>query len=527
MRGRCWVVFWGGLMSLALLAGEAPAGVFSATLEDVSLEDLQITVKISRRKKPEQFKVRASADITVDGKPVALSDLKSGQVATVTTNKLDEVVKIAVRANAKPKPDEEPSDPAEKSPDKPDPTDNDGGDPAPAAEEKAVTFDWPQFRGPNRDNRSCETGLLTSWPQGGPRLAWKQTGIGLGYSSVAVADGKIFTMGNLGDQQWLIALDEATGEHLWKTPLGPAFHQNRGDGPRGTPTVDGDRVYALGGSGELACVGKDQGAIVWQVNILEQFGGSNIKWGISESVLIDGDRLICTPGGRKATVAALDKLTGEVIWRSNVPNHPKAAYSSPIAIEVGGVRQYANFVQTAVIGVRAEDGQPLWGNPKSANGTANCSSPLFADDALFSASGYGTGGALVELHAKDGQTTATLAYATKQMKNHHGGMALVDGYIYGFDDQILTCLEFKTGKMQWQDRSVGKGSLVVADGHLYLRSEHGPVALAEVTPKQYVETGRFDQPDRSDKPSWAHPVVANGRLYLRDMDTLLAYDVKK
>ncbi|HUQ71773.1 MAG TPA: PQQ-binding-like beta-propeller repeat protein, partial [Planctomycetaceae bacterium] len=304
------------------------------------------------------------------------------------------------------------------------------------------------------------------------------------------------------------------------------FQDGTGNGPRGTPTVDGDRVYALGGHGDLVCANSASGDVVWKMNILQEFGGNNIVWGISESVLIDDDRLICTPGGRQATMVALNKLTGKPIWRSAIQGNPSAAYSSPIAINVGNVRQYVNFVHTAVVGVRASDGEPMWGQPASANGTANCSTPVAANNVVFTASGYGTGGALFRLASSGNATRSEVAYTTKEMKNHHGGMVLIDGFLYGFDEAILTCLDLRTGKPAWQNRSVGKGSLTYADGCLYLRSENGPVALAAASPQGYDERGRFEPGDRSRRPAWSHPVIAHGKLYLRDQDTLVVYDVK-
>jgi outer membrane protein assembly factor BamB len=536
MRGFRLLCSLGLLATMAWSTSPARAGVFSATIEQISSDNRTITVKVARKDKAQTFDVRASAVITVDGKKAALDELKVGQTVAVTTNDFDEVTKLTVRTDARPpekapekKPDSDPDDnPKPRKGNSPPkfrlrpvikPSDSAENGEAPAGE-------WPQFRGPNRDNVSRETGLLKKWPKSGPKLAWKQTGLGLGYSSVAVSRGKVFTMGNRDDDEMLVCLDAQSGEHLWSLRTGNAYHDGTGDGPRGTPTVDDDRVYALGANGDLVCAGADDGDLIWHVNILEEFGGRNITWGISESVLVDGDQVVCTPGGQKATMAALNKLTGDPLWTAELPNHPPAAYSSPIVIEVDGVRQYVNFVHTAVIGVKADDGKPLWGNPKSANGTANCATPLFSDHAVFSASGYGTGGALVRLTVKGENVTATLGYHTAKMKNHHGGMALVNGFIYGFDEDVLTCLEMKSGKVQWQDRSVGKGSLTVADGHLYLRSENGVLGLAEVSSKGYKETGRFTQPDRSDKPSWSHPVVAGGKLYLRDMDALLVYDVR-
>jgi outer membrane protein assembly factor BamB len=554
-----------GMMVVLWCSVELFAGVFTATIESVSVEKRTITVKIARKEKIETLDVRSSAVITIDSKAAALDDIEAGQTVSVTTNGVDEVTKLAVKTDAgkpaetKPSVEPKPKKPPVKKPSKKTdeegeftpggnlPTDDDSGSgktapksKTPAAKKKPgkekekeaadepsfVIGEWPQFRGPNRDNISREPGLLAKWSDDGPPLAWKATGLGEGYSGVSMAKGKVYTMGNRNDEEFLLAFDAESGEELWAFKTGKAYHNGQGDGPRGTPTIDDDRVYALGANGDLVCVGAEQGDQVWHVNILEAFGANNIGWGICESVLIDGDHVICTPGGKKATFAALHKHTGKTAWRGIVPGQPQAAYSSMIAIETNGVKQYVNFVHTAVVGVKASDGKFLWQDQKSANGTANCSSPIFYDDGIFSASGYGTGGAYVKLAGNSSHVKATLAYDTKQMKNHHGGMAAVSGYLYGFDEGTLTCLELKSGKVKWQDRSVGKGSLTIADGMLYLRSEQGPLALAEATPDGYNETGRFNQSDRSDKPSWAHPVVAGGKFYLRDMDTLLAYDVK-
>lgn len=542
MHGLRYTCLLGFLAATGWCSTDVHAGVFTGTIESVSAEARTITVNITKKDKVQTFDVRASATITIDNKSVTLDELPVGQTVSVTTNGLDEVTKLVVRtAVAKPpekkplkkpkgKNDDDDDDENEASTDtddeSPDSTDMKAEDADSQADDPTIG-EWPQFRGPRRDNVSHETGLLAEWPEGGPKLNWKQTDMGDAYSSVAVAGGKVYTMGNRGNDEMLLALDAFTGEHLWSLKTGKAYHDGTGDGPRGTPTVDDDRVYALGANGDLVCAGADKGDIIWHVNILQEFGGKNIQWGISESVLIDGEHVICTPGGKKATIAALNKFTGKTNWRSTIKGQPSAAYASAIAIDVGKVRQYVTFVHTAVVGIDAKDGRFLWAEQKSANGTANCATPLFADNMVFSASGYGTGGAMVKLASTNNGTKAAFAYHTPKMKNHHGGMALVDGFVYGFDEDVLTCLELTSGKVRWQDRSVGKGSLTVADGKLYLRSEGGPVALAEVNPEEYKELGRFNQPDRSSKPSWSHPVVAGGKLYLRDMDTLLVYDVKE
>ncbi len=523
------------LSLVGLILGSATstwAGVFSAIIESVSADTRSITVKPSRKDVVQKLDLTESAGITVDGKKASLDALQPGQTVTVTTNNADEVTKLVVRtAAAKPAAAKDDVPAKSKPKSKADAQKGGGkkkGDSSTveAPVDNTPVGEWPQFRGPNRDNVSREAGLLQKWPDDGPKLAWKTTGVGIGFSSLAVTQGRIYTMGNRGDDEYLMALDAQNGAELWALKTGTAYRNNYGDGPRSTPTVDEDRVYAMGANGDLVCVGAAKGDQVWAMNILEQFGGSNITWGISESVLIDGDKLICTPGGKQATMVALNKLTGKVIWKSQVPQSPQAAYSSPIVIEVDGNRQYVNFVHTGVMGVKASDGKPLWGNDQSANGTANCAMPLFYEDGVFSASGYGKGGALVNLSGNKGNTEAKFVYHTPRMKNHHGGMVVIGGYIYGFDEDVLTCLEWKTGKVRWNNRSVGKGSLTVADGMLYLRGEAGPVALAEVTPDGYNETGRFDQPDRSEKQAWAYPVVAGGKLYLRDLDTLLVYNVK-
>jgi outer membrane protein assembly factor BamB len=245
-------------------------------------------------------------------------------------------------------------------------------------------------------------------------------------------------------------------------------------------------------------------------------------------VLIDQGRLICTPGGDSATLVALDAKTGDVLWKSQVPEKDRAAYASPAFAQVDGVRQYVQFTSSGTVGVRADDGKFLWRENKASNPNANCSSPLVAGNLVFTASNYGTGGALVRLTASGSDVAAKLVYFTQDMKSHHGDMVIVDGLLYGSNDPgILTCLELETGILKWQNRSIGKGAVTYADGRIYLRSEDGTMALVEATGEAYRETGRFKQPNRSSSSAWAHPVVAAGRLFLRDQDVLLCYDLKQ
>ena len=387
--------------------------------------------------------------------------------------------------------------------------------------------DWNQFRGPNRDNLSTETSLLSVWPDQGPAQLWTARGIGEGYSAVSISNDRVYTMGNVGDEEKVVCLDIASGDEIWSVTNGSPYREGQGNGPRGTPSVVGGRVYSLGANGDFSCLDAQTGQTHWRKNILREFGGSNITWGISESVLVDGDKVICTPGGQRATMVALHRDTGNVIWTALVPTSPKASYSSPIAVEVGGVRQYVNYTHAGVVGVRASDGQVMWGQRESANGTANCATPVFYDGSIFTSSGYDTGGTLFRLQSRGGQTMSQVAYSTREMKNHHGGMVVVDGYLYGSSNPgVLKCIELRSNRVVWQNRSVGKGAVSYADGHLYVRSEQGPIALVAATPDGYEEKGRFDQPQRSGRPSWSHPVIAGGKLFLRDMDNLLAYDIR-
>ncbi|MFN0051174.1 MAG: PQQ-binding-like beta-propeller repeat protein [Planctomycetales bacterium] len=385
---------------------------------------------------------------------------------------------------------------------------------------------WPQFLGPRRDNIAEETGLLKKWPAAGPRLLTTLSGLGIGFSNVALADGTVYTLGSQGDRELVLALSLATGEQLWNCELAPTYQNGYGSGPRGTPTLDEDRLYALGATGELVCLERETGAGVWRKSLTREFGTKVPQWGLCESVLIDGDRLICTPGGSGATMVALDKRTGDLLWKREASGNDGPAYASAIAIESHGVRQYVNFTSAGVISLRAEDGLLLWRDDSSANGTANCCAPLFDDGMVFTASGYGAGGAMLALANNDDRTLARKRYQTNKMKVHHGGMILYEGHVYGADDAILTCLELKTGTVKWQNRSVGKCSLTCVQGLLIVRSEQGPVALVAASPAGYKELGRFSPPNRSQSSAWTYPVVCGGKLFLRDQDLLQVYDLK-
>ncbi len=384
--------------------------------------------------------------------------------------------------------------------------------------------DWPQWNGPDRSGVSKETGLMKAWPASGPPKTWSISNLGAGYGSIAVTGDRIFVQGTKDSYSVVFSLNRADGKGVWSKALGPAMDSDRGRGPRGTPTVDADRLYVLTENGDLACLKSRDGTVLWQRNILKEFGGRTIKWLISESPLVDGNLVIVTPGGPNAGIVALDKMSGRTVWTSRELSD-EAGYASLVVADVQGVRTVMTLTAAAGVGVRASDGQLMWAYRPVANKTANVATPVFFDNKVFYTSAYSTGAALLELTAQGGRVAAREIYFTREMQNHHGGVVLVNGYLYGFSNAILTCLEFATGKMMWRHRSVGKGSLTYADGNLYLQSEDNVVGLAEATPAGYRERGRFGIPD-SGLPSWAHPVVSGGTLYVRNQGTLTSYDIR-
>src|ERR1700674_535396 len=380
--------------------------------------------------------------------------------------------------------------------------------------------DWPQWRGPNRDGISTETGLLKQWPVGGPPLVWKATGAGRGYSTMAIANGRLYTMGLRGDREYVIAFEISTGKQAWATVSGAAYRDNRGDGPRGTPTVDGDRVFALGGNGDLASLDAKTGHIVWAMNVMKKFGGESPNWGVSESPLVIGEKFVGSAGGPGAAIVGLGKKDGTLIWKSQSDG---AGYSSGMPLQNGNTTQVVFFTDRRALGLDLKDGKLLWEYPRAANGTANVATPIVRGNRVFISSDYGTGAGMVEIKA-DGK--AQEIYFTQNMRNHHSSSVLIGDYLYGFSGSILTAMRFDTGEVAWRDRSVGKGSLVYADGNLYAFSENGVAGLIEATPTGYREKGRF-RIQQDSLPTWTHPVVAAGRLYLRDQDTIYAYDVRE
>ncbi len=404
--------------------------------------------------------------------------------------------------------------------------------------------DWPHFRGPDGSGVCVETGLMQRVPDNGPQLLWKLDGCGTGYSSISIAKGRIYTMGDLGsgdDQsQFVICFDLASRRRLWTTRIGPPHK----DGSRCTPTIDGDRLYALGTASDLVCLRADTGRLVWKRNLERDFGGTMMSgWRWSESPLVDGDRVICTPGANEAGLVALSKQTGDVIWKTHLPSmgdrgKDGAGYASAVAADIEGVRQYLTILGRGAISVAAEDGRFLWGYNRIANKVANIPSPIVRGNHVFVTTSYKTGSALLKITKNGNQFEAEEVYylSPKEFENHHGGVVLVGDYLYGGSGQNMgtpVCIEFLTGKITWSERewmrsvkAGGSAAVLYADGQLYFRYEKdGRVALLAANPKKFEPRGMFTAAVTSGK-SWAHPVIQDGRLYLRSHDRLMCYDVR-
>jgi outer membrane protein assembly factor BamB len=390
--------------------------------------------------------------------------------------------------------------------------------------------DWPQFRGPNRNGKSAEAGLLKKWPQGGPEQLWSVEGLGIGYSSVAVAGGFVYTTGMIDGEGFLFAYNLA-GNLKWKKSYGPEWTGSY-KGTRTTPTVDGDRVYVFSGTGVMVCFEAGTGKKIWEVNTLEKFEGKNIRWGMSGSPLIDGDKVYCTPGGKKGVIVALDKMTGRTIWAA-AGSDELSAYSSPVLIERGGNRLLINMIQKSVICVDADTGKLIWQEPYVTPSDTGGVTPVYKDGCVYVTSAvereFTRGGVMFELSA-DG-TSVSEKWNDQTLDTGHGGVVLVDGYLYGstFDGipkGDWVCLDWDTGKVMYKDTWNGnKGSVIYADGMLYCYDENtGDVALVKASPKSFEIVSTFRVTQGSGQ-HWAHPAISDGRLYIRHGDALMAYGI--
>jgi outer membrane protein assembly factor BamB len=401
------------------------------------------------------------------------------------------------------------------------------------------TSDWPQWRGPERSGISQETGLLKQWPKEGPKLVWQQNDIGDGYSTPVVVGTRIYLMSNRGmENEFVQALSTKDGKPIWTTRVGNVGNPNQNPNypkARSTPTVDGDFIYALGSDGDLACLEARSGKIRWQKSIRKEFGGQPGEWAYAESPLVDGDLLVVTPGGAESTMVALNKKTGAVIWKSAVPGGDPAGYASAIVVQAGGRKQYVQFLEKGIVGVDARTGQFLWRYKEVAKGPAQFFTPVVGGEYVYGGA-LGVGGGLVRLKPDGGGVAAEQVYFERGLPNGYGGAVLVGEYLYGTDvaGGPFVAVEFTTGKVKWKAESIGRVSTAYADGLLYLHGVNGDVGLAEATPDAYREKGRFTPPAQPKhkqagpypESAYAHPVIANGRLYIRDLGTLWAYDIK-
>ncbi len=403
----------------------------------------------------------------------------------------------------------------------------------------AVAGDWPQWRGPRRDGTSQETGLLPQWSREGPKLLWQLADIGDGYATPAIAGARVYLLSNRGlDNEFVQALSVKNGKEIWSARLGKVGNADQEPNypkARSTPTLDGDRLYALGSDGDLVCLEAASGKIIWRKSLRNDFGGLPGKWAYAESPLIDGDAVIATPGGKEATLVALNKHSGAVIWKSAVPGGDVAAYASAIAVEAAGRKQYVQFLNNGVVGVDAKSGQFLWRYGQTSRGPANIATPVAWGDYIYNTNTRRFGAALIQLHrSTDGVATEQVYYG-RDLPNTLGGQVLVGKYIYGTNPRGPVAAEFITGKIQWQNDGLGPGSIIYADGRIYFHGENGAVALFDATPEAYREKGQFTPPAQpkhvggegsGGERAWSHPVVADGRLYIRDLNSLWCYDVR-
>jgi outer membrane protein assembly factor BamB len=388
--------------------------------------------------------------------------------------------------------------------------------------ETGLSFDWPQWRGPLRDGISWEVGLSFDWPANGPPLLWRAP-CGPGYSGLAVSGGRVFTLMQEGDQEAAVCWDADTGRELWRFryPCSPLL-LDHGDGPRSTPTVDGDLVYLLGAAGDLHCLTVAEGRSLWHHDMGNEFGGAAsfgkpTYWGYACSPLVEGESVFTMTGGTADNaLAAFDKRSGKIIWKAL--NHP-LSYSSPIGAKIDGMRQIVFFTGRGLVGVFT-----LWHYPWEANDNCNVATPIAAANYLFLSSGYDRGCAVLEIKRTSDGVTAIPVYSNKRMRNHFATSILYQEHIYGFDNFVLVCMEFRTGKIRWKKQGFGKGSLLIGDGHLFILSEHGKLTVVVASPEDFLETASFEA---CTGRCWIPPSLANGRLYVRNQREVLCFDLRK
>jgi outer membrane protein assembly factor BamB len=395
------------------------------------------------------------------------------------------------------------------------------------ADDPNAPHDWPQWRGPRRDGLSLESGLNWNWPEVGPKKLWEAKS-GEGYSTFAVAAGRVFTILQDGDDEAVVCWDANTGKEQWRFRYPAHFGDFQGSGPRSTPTIDGDRVYTVGATGVFHCLSAANGERIWRHDLLEEFGANNLTWGVSFSPLVEGDLVLTNPGGRGGkSVVAFDKISGDVAWQAL---DDSAGYSSPIAVTAAGRRQAIFFTGSYVLGIDPADGTVLWKYPWKNSTDVNAATPIFfsaqtgdaQSDYVFVSCNYGKGCCLLKLSATDDGIVPQRVYESTRMRNHFSSSVCVGTYLFGFDDNMLACMDLRTGEICWKQRGFDKGSLTIVDGRLVILGEYGWLAVADATPEEYREVASFQF---SESKCWTVPVIANRRLYLRDESRLVCYDL--
>ena len=393
--------------------------------------------------------------------------------------------------------------------------------------------DWPQFHGPNRDNLSSDTGLLKSWPRGGPPRIWEAKGIGQGYSTVAIVGKQIYTTGQIDEDCVITALD-MDGKPVWTRANGKAWDKSY-PGTRSTPTIADGLLYHLSGIGSLVCLEADDGEVVWSTDILGRFGGRNIMWGLAESPLVFDDKVVCTPGGKEVSMVALDRKTGKVVWQCRGAGD-RPGYASPILVEYKGLGQIVTAMSESIVGVRASDGKLLWRYPHKVYADENITTPIFHEGFLIVSGCVRKGTTSLELDVSGDNCSVSRHWHNRTLDNKQGGILLVDGRIYGYAEQLgrstpWVCVDFKSGETVFKSAPVQSsyksrmGSLTYADGMFYLYADNGHMVLAKATDEGFDVTGRLKLEDPGKRPTWAHPVVCGGRLYVRYGDKLGVYSV--
>lgn len=379
---------------------------------------------------------------------------------------------------------------------------------------------WPQYRGPARDGVSAETGILKTWPASGPKVVWRVP-LGGGYSGISVAGGRGYTMFSREDGEFVVCFKAADGKEVWRLRVDSNRDDDMGDGPRSTPTVDGDLVYALGARGVLVAARILSGERAWEKDLKDAFGARVPQWGVSTSPLVEGNLLVIDAGGGPGkSLVALDKTTGQTRWTSYTD---KPGYSAPLGVDIHGVRQILSFAGTSLVSVGAADGKVLWSVPWKTSYDVNAAMPVFVPpDRVFISSSYDTGGALYQVKKTGDTFEVSEVWKSRIMKNHFNSSIYQGGYLYGFDDATLRCIDVATGQEKWSQRGFAKGSLLLADGHLIIFGESGLLALAEATPDAYREKGRVQI---FDGKTWTMPTLSGGKLYLRDQKEMVALDL--